>query len=597
MFNLFFRRYVPGFRVGPDGVPGFNIDNSSLLPRVSDSSEGTLPESATQRYPDAAQTQSPHSISFGLPGAEGWILSAPLIGSPGFSLSPQDDVPGFNVKPQDDAPGFNLDENGVPQPETTWFDGLRPGSVAPQALNVPQSRTPPQPSPPALPGGLPGLWVTLQDNLPGFHLKPQDEQIGFNLNENDGPPREGSSPGELSPEVAAPEYPDTTQTLSLPPGVEDSPPPVPSGVPDWVYNLSGAIPLPLPSSVFYPRTGPRIVPYDPLINPVWPYPTANQNTRRTRDARAYVPGISSSPGLGSSETVDNQRGTSFDMLERLAGINADSGAVTAQNTSSRPSTQEAIWNARPQWVRAGQTYTQAGGIDPSDPSRAELNAGDQGVQPLQQKTPLPQQQQTQQKVLAAPLGTGRANMSPTPHIGALPIEPSVYRPGNDAGRNLFDLVQGAPENRAQGLAAEAAELEAILKADREAKAAQQIRIYVEGGPSYMVADIVFSSAGVARVAIVEIKSGEGDLTPQQIEKLGEAVRTGKIYIVNEDAARRLRIKPRITFAAQNILPLVWVVGGNQQAIARQLRNQGLEVLPEGVGRRGRPARLLILPPT
>jgi hypothetical protein len=112
----------------------------------------------------------------------------------------------------------------------------------------------------------------------------------------------------------------------------------------------------------------------------------------------------------------------------------------------------------------------------------------------------------------------------------------------------------------------------------------------------MVADIMFSSAGVARVAIVEVKSGAGDLTPQQIEKLGEAARTGKIYIVNEVAARHLKIDPRITFAAQNILPLVWVVGGNQQAIARQLRNQGLEVVPEGVGRRGRPARLLIVPP-
>jgi hypothetical protein len=154
-----------------------------------------------------------------------------------------------------------------------------------------------------------------------------------------------------------------------------------------------------------------------------------------------------------------------------------------------------------------------------------------------------------------------------------------------------------PENRAQGLAAEAAELEEILKADPKAKAAQQIRIYAEGAPSYMVADIVFSSAGVARVAILEIKSGAGDLTAQQLEKLGEAVRTGKIYINNEDAAKRLKIKPGITFADQKIIPLVWVVGGNQQAIARQLRNQGLEVLPERVGRRGRPARLLILPPT
>jgi hypothetical protein len=272
-------------------------------------------------------------------------------------------------------------------------------------------------------------------------------------------------------------------------------------------------------------------------------------------------------------------------------------------------------------VGAGQTYAQAGGINPSDPSRAELaqqmssvppvlavernadtnfiraNGGDQGVPPLQQKAALRQQQQIEQKVLAAPLGTGLVNMSPSPHVGALPIEPSVYRPGNDAEHNLFDLVQAAPENRAQGLAAEAAELRAILKADPGAKVAQHIRIYAEGAPSYMVADFVFSSNGVARVAIVEIKSGEGELTPQQVEKLGEAARTGRIYIVNDEAADRLGIKPRITFAAQEILPLLWVVGGNQQAIARQLRNQGLEVVPQGIGPRGRAARLLILPPT
>jgi hypothetical protein len=220
----------------------------------------------------------------------------------------------------------------------------------------------------------------------------------------------------------------------------------------------------------------------------------------------------------------------------------------------------------------------------ADTNFIRANGGDQGVPPLQQKAALQQQQQIEQKVLAA-------------HVGALPIEPSVYRPGNDAEHNLFDLVQAAPENRAQGLAAEAAELRAILKADPGAKVAQHIRIYAEGAPSYMVADFVFSSNGVARVAIVEIKSGEGELTPQQVEKLGEAARTGGIYIVNEEAADRLEIKPRITFAAQGIVPLLWVVGGNQQAIARQLRNQGLEVVPQGIGPRGRAARLLILPPT
>src|SRR6266550_8825742 len=155
MFNFLFRPYVPGLRVRPDGVPGFDIGENGLPRRAGASSDGTLPDSAAQQYPDAAQTQSPPNISFSLPGAEGWVLSAPLIGSPGFRVSPQDDVPGFNVRPQDDAPGFNLDENGVQRPETPWSDGLRPGSVAPQNLNTPQTPTPPpseeEPAPPAPP--------------------------------------------------------------------------------------------------------------------------------------------------------------------------------------------------------------------------------------------------------------------------------------------------------------------------------------------------------------------------------------------------------------------------------------------------------------
>jgi hypothetical protein len=98
MFNPFFRSYLPGFRVGPDDVPGFNIDDNGLPQRASASSAGTLPDSAAQPYPDTTQAQSPPSISFRLPGAEGWVLSAPLNGSPGFRVSPQDDVPGLNIR-------------------------------------------------------------------------------------------------------------------------------------------------------------------------------------------------------------------------------------------------------------------------------------------------------------------------------------------------------------------------------------------------------------------------------------------------------------------------------------------------------------------
>ena len=138
MFNPFSRSFLPGFRVEPDGAPGFNLDDNGLPRRTNASFDGTFPDSATQQYSDAAQTQSPPSISFRLPGAEGWVLSTPV---PGFRVSPQDEVPGFNVGPQNDVPGFNVDGNGVQQQQTTF--GRPPGSVTPQEPNTAQTATPP----------------------------------------------------------------------------------------------------------------------------------------------------------------------------------------------------------------------------------------------------------------------------------------------------------------------------------------------------------------------------------------------------------------------------------------------------------------------
>lgn len=161
MFNLFFRPYVPGFRVGPDRVPGFDIDDNGLPRRAIASFDGTLPNSASQQYPDAEQypdaapTQTSPSVSFGLPGAASWVLPTPL---PGFRVSPQGDVPGFNVGPQHGAPGFNVDENGDQQQQTIWSDELPPGSATPQDPNTTQTPIPPPdvddsvpPAPPSLP--------------------------------------------------------------------------------------------------------------------------------------------------------------------------------------------------------------------------------------------------------------------------------------------------------------------------------------------------------------------------------------------------------------------------------------------------------------
>jgi hypothetical protein len=327
MFNLFFRRYVPGFRVGPDGVPGFNIDDNGLPRRASASSDGTLPDSAAQRYPDAAQTQAPPSISFRLPGAEGWVLSAPL---PGFRVSPQDDVPGFNVGPQDDAPGFNLDENGVQQQKTTWFDGMRPESVTPQDLNAPQTPTPP-------------------------------------------------------------------------PGEEEPAPPAPPQLPEWLYKLVAMLP-PRFSTAFDPRTGPRSE-------------------------------INALPGIGPAAVPGADQWPPSSAPQQPADVAIRSRAATMQNTDPQPAAQQAMRTAWLQPLKGGWPYAQGdGALPPIPPIRPladsdfiPVNADDAGEQQAQQQMPLQQYQQTQSRMLPAPLGTGLATVHLTEkqNIKMMGLEPGA----------------------------------------------------------------------------------------------------------------------------------------------------------------------------
>ncbi len=310
-----FRRYVPGFRVGPDGIPGFNVDDNGLPQRASASSGGTLPDSAAQGYPDAAQTQTPPSISFRLPGAEGWALSAPLIGSPGFRVGPQDDVPGFNVRPQDDAPGFNLDENGVQEQETTWSDGLPPGSVTPQD-------------------------------------------------------------------------PNTAQTPTPPPNVDDSAPPAPPPLPEWPYQLGTMLPPRLPTA-FDPRTGPRIeIDSLPGIGPV------------------TVPGAAPWP-----PSIAPQQSPDIDIRSR---------AATTQNANLQPAAQQAMRTAWLPPPKGGWPYAQGdGALSPiplvrplADSNFSPANAGEAVGQQAQQQMPLRQYQQTQPRMPSALLGTGLATVHP-----------------------------------------------------------------------------------------------------------------------------------------------------------------------------------------
>lgn len=166
-----------------------------------------------------------------------------------------------------------------------------------------------------------------------------------------------------------------------------------------------------------------------------------------------------------------------------------------------------------------------------------------------------------------------------------PNPSAVYRPDDqDTTDGLFLPVQAVGDNYRQGRAAELTVLEEIKKLLPKAETAKQIRLYVEGGPRYMVGDIVFSPNGTSLI-VLEVKSGMAELTPMQIRALAEAVKSGNIYLTNPAAAKAFKLEAGRTFGAQGIIPQVYVIDGNQEAIRRQMIRAGLEVIPEYLGRR------------
>jgi len=185
---------------------------------------------------------------------------------------------------------------------------------------------------------------------------------------------------------------------------------------------------------------------------------------------------------------------------------------------------------------------------------------------------------------------------PLPGVSATPrfrhSAPRVFGPigGIGEGSELVSDIDWE-ENFEQGTKAEEeaerAELEELLKIDPDAKLATQVRLYNEATGRYMVSDILITGGGVTHIHIKEIKSGDAKLSERQIEVLSEALKSGRIYVVNEDKAEKLRIKPRMTFLDQKIIPLVTVQGGSEFSVDRPFKNNGLMVLPKGAGRIGR----------
>ena len=172
-----------------------------------------------------------------------------------------------------------------------------------------------------------------------------------------------------------------------------------------------------------------------------------------------------------------------------------------------------------------------------------------------------------------------------PRKPAAPDSAVVYRPGDqNTTDGLFHQIQAVGDNYRQGRAAELSVLEEIKKLLPKPETATQIRLYVEGGPRYMVGDIVFSPNGTSLI-VLEVKSGMAELTPMQIRALAEAVKSGNIHLTNPAAAKMFGLEVGQTFAEKKILPQVYVIDGNQEAIRRQMIRAGLEVIPEYLGRR------------
>ena len=72
MFNPFFRSYLSGFRVGSMACRASTSTTAACLWRANASFDGHAPDRQRKGLSDAAQPQIPPSISFSLPGAEGW---------------------------------------------------------------------------------------------------------------------------------------------------------------------------------------------------------------------------------------------------------------------------------------------------------------------------------------------------------------------------------------------------------------------------------------------------------------------------------------------------------------------------------------------
>ena len=360
-----------------------------------------------------------------------------------FNVRPERLIPWLYVEPPppDDVPGFRMNADGSVRdtqrstPRDSFGFSTLLGPLMPRHPEAAQALSQPvlgalTPSPDflaesALRNGLAQFRAQQQDDVPDFNFKLLDDAVqGFKFVESgSGLPRQ-ETPWPDSTPPAPSQYPDIPPT---PPSAAGSTQPFPPQLPEWLYKVV-TMPVPQLSTAFDPRTGRRIVPYEPLIGPVRSYLTINEKAGGTEDDRPYVDGNSLPPDLDPAEPASAEPWPSSDSPMQSAEINIGPGATTAQHANPAPTPEAVIGNAWPQPPMDRWPYAEADAAEPEAPWRALMMPQPVGVAPApsvgpfadpnfilahtgdteepqtEQRMPLRQSQPTELKDPAAPTG-------------------------------------------------------------------------------------------------------------------------------------------------------------------------------------------------
>ena len=298
-----------------------------------------------------------------------------------FNVRPERLIPWLYVEPQpaDEVPGFRMNADGSLRdaqrstPLDSFGLGALPGTLAPRYPDAAQALAQPIlgfPTPSsaflaqsALPTGLAQFRAGRHDDVPGFNFMLLNDAVS-NFNHagsgSDAQRQETTWPEEVRPEPE--QLPNShTAPSPTPPATKGASSLISPQLPEWLYKVV-TMPVPELSTAVDPRTGRRIVPYEPLIGPVRSYLTTNQNGRRSDDALPYVDGTGPMPDPDSAEAPSAERWPSSDTSTWPTDIKAGPGATTAQHADPELTPEAVMGNARLLPPMDGWPYADTDGI-------------------------------------------------------------------------------------------------------------------------------------------------------------------------------------------------------------------------------------------